>query len=400
MTIAAVVTAAGLGVRLGTDLPKALVRVGGRPLVTWAIERTAEVASAIVVTTPPGFASEFADAIAGANVPSGCDITAIEGGGTRQESVALGVAELMARADPPQIILIHDAARAFMPAEAMRVAVGAVEAGADGAVPIVPLVDTVVLMPDADGTLGVAMDREALRAAQTPQVFRASAIHEAHILAAADGFAEATDDAALVRRYGHRVVATEGHPWGFKVTVSGDLALAEHIAKKAYGGEAVTKPKGLPRTGVGVDVHAYGDEFGLALAGLMWDDERALAGHSDGDVAAHAACDALLSAAGLGDLGSTFGVDRPEWEGASGTTLLAETARLVRDAGFEIGNVAIQVIANRPRLGGRRAEAEAALSAAIGAPVSVSGTSSDGLGLAGRGEGIAAVASALIAPVA
>ncbi len=156
----------------------------------------------------------------------------------------------------------------------------------------------------------------------------------------------------------------------------------------------------LPRTGIGVDIHAYGDGFGLALAGLMWDDERVLVGHSDGDAAAHAACDALLGAAGLGDLGSNFGTDRPEWEGASGAALLAQTARLVREAGFEIGNVAIQVIANRPRLSSRRAEAEAVLSAAVGAPVSVAGTTSDGLGLAGRGEGVAAVATALIAPVA
>jgi 2-C-methyl-D-erythritol 4-phosphate cytidylyltransferase len=224
VTIAAVVTAAGLGTRLGSNLPKGLVAVAGRPLVAHALDRVLPLVSVVVVTAPAGRLAEFVHVTGGR-----ADVVA--GGDSRQESVRAGLAALAERGiGPDDIVLVHDAARAFMPTAAMREALAAVEAGADAAIPVVPVVDTIVTAPAPDGTYGQAVDREQLRAVQTPQVFRAGVLGAAH--EAARGRA-ATDDATIVRELGHRVVATDGHPWGLKITHAGDLAFANFIAENS-----------------------------------------------------------------------------------------------------------------------------------------------------------------------
>ena len=290
---------------------------------------------------------------------------------------------LALRAVPPgeSVVLVHDAARPLTPPalfDAVRAAV--VTTGA-GVVPALAPADTIKQL-DGDA-VAATLDRSRLAAVQTPQGFPAAALADAY--AAAERIE--TDDAAVFAAAGHPVRVVPGEPDAFKITTRADLRRAELLLA---GVEQL-------RTGIGIDVHAFDGDRALALGGLEWPGEPGLAGHSDGDAVCHAIADALLSAAGLGDLGARFGVDRPEEAGRPGVDFVRRAVALLAEAGVRPVNVAVQVVANRPRLARRRAEVEALLTAAVGAPVAVSGTTTDGLGYAGRDEGLTAVATALVA---
>lgn len=404
---AIIVVAAGSGTRLGYGIPKALVPLGGRSLLEHALDQIhlAGCAAQVIAVLPENEADLIAIAASHPLHPR-----CVTGGATRSDSVRAGLAAL----EPgTERVLIHDAARALTPPEIFRQVAAALIAGSRAVIPVVPVVDTIKQVATDPGrdrphVTGTPV-RELLRAVQTPQGFHAPTLLAAHQRAAGWDPVEAeaiTDDAMLMELLGERVDTVPGTAAALKITTKPDLILAESMLQARPVKETpMTRPTGehpaplIPRTGIGIDVHAVADASAprpMWLAGLHFPEDQGLSGHSDGDAVAHAACDALFSAAGIGDLGTHFGTDRPEYAGASGTTLLAEAARLVRTAGFEIGNVAVQFVGRRPKFAARRTEADAVLSEAAGAPVSVTATTSDGLGYEGKGEGVTAYATALV----
>lgn len=418
---ALIIVGAGSGQRLGFGIPKALVDLGGRPILSHAVDAVMpELGVAVVVLVLPQEEEHFvrlAAAAEGLPAASGAEVVVVPGGGSRPSSVRAGLEAVRAHGAPlgwdaaQTAVLIHDAARPLTPPEVFSRVFSAVESGSPAVVPALPVADTIKQVEDsasaqsAPGSEEVrrTLPRAQLRAVQTPQGFSLSFLEEAfaHIGDLPDAAAELlTDEAMVAEDRGVPVTVVPGHEKALKITTPTDMITAEALM------DAPTSTPPLPRTGIGHDVHAFAgpeEPRELWLAGLHWPDQQGLAGHSDGDAVAHAACDALFSAAGIGDLGVHFGADtigtsRPDLAGARGTVLLAEAARLVREAGFEIGNIAVQFVGRRPKFGPRREEAQHILSKAAGAPVSVSATTSDGLGFTGRAEGILATATALVYP--
>lgn len=377
--VALLIPAAGSGERFGASIPKALVQLNGRTLIEHAVLNLGPVAAQIIVAAPLGYEDKFREIL-------GDSVTVVTGGETRTKSVKIALESLESIAQDIEYVLVHDAARPLASTELGKSIIEALASGEVAVIPALSVADTIKEV-DAANYVVSTPNRERLRAVQTPQGFARETLIKAHMQNI-----EATDDGALVEAMRGKVKLIEGENRALKITNPEDLASALKYL--------IPNQTSDIRTGVGVDAHAFSSDPNRALwlAGLFWENEIGVDGHSDGDVAAHAICDSLFAAAGIGDLGSNFGTSKPEYAGASGERLLSETLNLVTAAGFTIQNVAVQIVGNRPKIGVRRVEAITKISKSLGGiPVSVSATTTDGLGLTGEGMGIGAIATALIA---
>jgi 2-C-methyl-D-erythritol 4-phosphate cytidylyltransferase/2-C-methyl-D-erythritol 2,4-cyclodiphosphate synthase len=387
-SFAVVLLAAGRGERLGANQPKAFVSVTGRSLLEHALGNVlaAKGVAQVVLACPQSHLEQTKQLVAGLNASVVVDV--VVGGQTRQQSIANALAKV---SDHP-VVLVHDSARAFASSQLFENVAAAVTQHQCGILPVLPVVDTIKRV---DGHLvQETIDRDQLRIAQTPQGFPTAALKAAY----ATPDAEHTDDASLFQWHGGKVICVAGEPNAFKVTTAPDLLAAQQLLEGGMVAAESIHAAPEQRSGIGTDVHRFSENHDkpLMLAAIEWPGERALEGHSDGDAVAHATVDALLSAAGLGDIGSNFGVDRPEYAGASGAVFLSATVDLLALAGWKIVNVSVQVIGNRPKLAPRRDAAQQAMSGLVGAPVTIGATTTDGLGFLGDSQGIGAVATALI----
>jgi 2-C-methyl-D-erythritol 4-phosphate cytidylyltransferase/2-C-methyl-D-erythritol 2,4-cyclodiphosphate synthase len=389
MHVTAIIAAGGAGRRLGAGMPKQLIELGGRSMLRRCVEtfvghpRVADV----VVVLPADLAAEPPEWLA-QPVPH---VRVVRGGERRQDSVANGFDALPESCD---VVLVHDAARPFVSAAVITRAIdAAAEHGAAiAAVPVSDTVKRVVLEPDSPRIVET-IPRETVYLAQTPQAFRREVLGDAVRIGRAG--ADATDEAALAERAGHVVRVVEGDPDNWKVTTARDLDAA--MARTRRGGQV----RAAGRVGVGYDLHRLVERRPLVLGGVTVPSDRGALGHSDADVVCHAATDAILGAACLGDIGRHFPDTSPEWKDASSLDLLGRAAMMVRQEGLGIRNLDVTVLLERPKIATFLARIREGVADSLGIPVtcvSVKGKTNEGVDAIGRGEAIAAHAVALLEP--
>jgi 2-C-methyl-D-erythritol 4-phosphate cytidylyltransferase/2-C-methyl-D-erythritol 2,4-cyclodiphosphate synthase len=380
---AAILVAAGRGLRAGAGGPKQYRSIGGQTVIFRAMEpfcRHPGVFAVQPVVNPDDIAA-FNEAVAGLNHEA-----PVKGGAMRQNSVHAGLEALVPH--KPDIVLIHDAARPFVSEALISRAIDA--AGRTGAaIPAIPVADTIKLV-DAGGNIEATPERARLRIAQTPQAFRFEVILDAHRRAARDGRSDFTDDGALAEWAGLTVATFEGDGANMKLTTPEDFVREEARLAAALGDI---------RTGTGYDVHAFGDGDHLMICGLRVPHSRGFLAHSDGDVGLHAMVDAILGALADGDIGSHFPPSDPQWKGAASDRFLKYAVDRVTTRGGRIANLEVTLICERPKIGPLRDAMRARIAEITGLDVSriaVKATTSERLGFTGREEGIAATACATI----
>lgn len=386
--VAAVVVAAGQGLRAGQPMPKQFAPWRGKPVLRHSVEALAEAGvSPILVAIPEGALAVAEAAVAGIGEPGA--IRFITGGPSRQDSVRLGLEALgETPASTPDLVLIHDAARPILPRAVIDRLVAALERH-PGAIPVLPVVDSLChAEPDPDGgpLMGPPARREALRRVQTPQAFRYDAILAAH--RRWEGPTNAGDDAQVAQAAGLAVALVDGDEALHKLTFASDFSAA---------GIASGPPP--VRVGTGYDVHRLEDGEELWLCGVKIEHSQGLSGHSDADVAIHALVDALLGALGEGDIGQHFPPSDPQWKGASSDRFLAHAMTLVRAAGYDLGHADVTIICETPKIGPHRTAMRSRLAEIMAVDlsrVSVKATTTEKLGFTGRGEGIATQAAATL----